>query len=311
MMEYDEFSAMSTTVQVAAEGSAERLRPGFEIVRGYVAEAERRFSRFIEESELSQLNHAAGRWFKASPELLGLVQESLAWCDRTSGLFDPSLLEALRQVGYDRSMAELRERPAPTPVPTMEWMRPRLADTLVDLERQQILLPEGVQLDLGGIAKGWVAARATEMLGRFTDSCVVSAGGDMVLKGLPEGQLSWQVSLEDPRDASRVLAVLEVRPGSLATSSVTKRRWAQGDLPRHHILDPRSGLPAESEWLSVTVWTETATGAEAFAKALLIADPDEAASLSTRVEGLRFIAVRADGSLWGPPLSREMLHVPA
>ena len=311
MMEYDEFSAMNTTVQVAAEGSTERLRPGFEIVRRYVAESERRFSRFLEASELSQLNRSAGQWFKASPELLGLVQESLTWYDLTFGLFDPSLLGALRQVGYDRSMTELREGPALASVPAMEWMRPRFADTLVDLERQQILLPEGVQLDLGGIAKGWVAARATEMLGRFADSCAVSAGGDMALKGLPEGQRSWQVSLEDPRDANRVVAVLEVRPGSLATSSVTKRRWPQGDLPRHHILDPRSGLPSESEWLSVTVWTESPTGAEAFAKALLIADPEEAVSLSTRVEGLRFIAVRADGSLWGPPLSREMLHGPA
>lgn len=165
-------------------------------------------------------------------------------------------------------------------------------------------------MDLGGIAKGWIAARATEMLSNFSDSCAVSAGGDMALQGLPKGRTAWQVSLEDPRDPHRVAVVLSVRPGALATSSVTKRRWVQGDQPRHHILDPRSGLPAESEWLSVTVWTESATGAEAFAKALLIASPEEATSLSGRVEGLRFIAIRKDGTLWGSSRSQEILYVP-
>jgi thiamine biosynthesis lipoprotein len=309
-MEYDQFSAMNTTILVAAEGTADSLRPGFETVRRYVAEAERRFSRFREDSELSLLNRASGQWFQASPELFGLVQEAQTWYRVTSGLFDPSLLPALRQIGYDRSLTDRRLRPAPAASPVTKWTRPRFEEMLVDLDRQRILLPRGVELDLGGIAKGWIAARATEMLGNFSGSCAVSAGGDMALRGLPEGQTAWQVSLEDPRDANRVAAVLSVRPGSLATSSVTKRRWIQGELPRHHILDPRSGLPAESEWLCVTVWTESATGAEAFAKALLIASSEEAAGLSGRVEGLRFIAVRRDGTLWGSSRSQEMLYVP-
>ena len=310
-MQYDEFPAMSTTLLVAAEGPSESLRQGFELVRRYVAEAEQRFSRFRDSSELSQLNRAAGQWFDASPELFGLVQEARTWHTLTSGLFDPSLLNALKQVGYDRSFAELGEVSEQAALAEAGWIRPPFAETQVDPEGNRILLPEGVQLDLGGVAKGWIAERAAEILGRHADACAVSAGGDMALRGLPAGQSAWPVSLEDPRDPSRVAAVLNVKPGSLATSSVTKRRWVQGEAPRHHILDPRRGLPADSQWLSVTVWAESATGAEAFAKALLIAGPEEVSALSGGLEELQFIAIRRDGTLWALPQSEEILRVAA
>jgi len=309
-MEFDEFPAMNTTIQVAAEGELADLQLGLSQVRQYIAASEERFSRFRETSELSQLNHSSGVWFQASSELFELVREAYDLYWLTEGLFDPSILKALIHAGYDRSMDEIKYNPVLSSQDRLAWKQSRFGDTRFDAYRQAIMLPEGVQIDLGGIAKGWIAARACDILGRFTRSCAVSAGGDMVFKGIPDGQSAWQVSLEDPEDENRVLAVLNIENGALATSSVTRRRWLQGTQPRHHIIDPRTGAPVESDWLSVSVAAQKPATVEAFAKALLIAGPRRGPELASRVPGLKFIAVQADGSLWGNSESKEMIYVP-
>ncbi len=310
MIEYDEFRAMNTTIQIAAEGEREALEPGFALVRRFVEEAEQRFSRFRDTSELSALNRAAGQWFPASDAMFSLLEEAMEAHQRTSGLFDPTVLSALKSVGYDRSMDDIRSLDSMPVHFNYAILSPGFDFVELDTARRAVWMPRDMQIDLGGIAKGWIAARASQVLAPFTEAGAVSAGGDMMLFGLPEGSETWQVSLEDPRDMHQVLAVLNVGPGALATSSVTKRRWTQQDQIRHHIIDPRIGVPSTSPWLSVTVYTEKATYAEAFAKALLIAGPQRAWNLAERVENLQFIAVQKDGRLFGNLELLEFHHVP-
>ena len=121
------------------------------------------------------------------------------------------------------------------------------------LENGQVRLPQGTSLDLGGIAKGWIAEQAAGVLANYSPACAVDAGGDMFFLGLPEGEMSWAVEIEDPRDPLATLTTLEVGPGAVATSSVVKRAWHQGGERRHHLIDPRTGEPAATDWLSVTV----------------------------------------------------------
>ncbi|MEJ2757808.1 MAG: FAD:protein FMN transferase [Anaerolineales bacterium] len=311
MMEYDEFRAMNTTILVAAEGERKALMPGFILVRQWIEEAEARFSRFRQSSELSALNRSAGRWFDLSDDMYTLLMEAQAAYQMTGGLFDPTILPALAYAGYDRSMDEIRVYgAAPEPEGLLPFT-PGFDLAQFDPERRAIWIPSDMQIDLGGIAKGWIAAKAVEKLTEFTDAGAVSAGGDMVLFGLPEGEPAWQVSLEDPRDDSQTLAVLAVGPGAVATSSVSKRRWTQQEQMRHHIIDPRVDAPSETPWLCVTVYTAQATHAEAFAKALLIAGPDEAWGLAAEQDGLQFLAVQADGGMVGNFENMEVANVAA
>jgi thiamine biosynthesis lipoprotein len=166
-----------------------------------------------------------------------------------------------------------------------------------------------VQVDFGGIAKGWISTRAVHLLKTYSPVCAVSAGGDMVLWGYPAGESAWPIALEDPRNPEETLALLRIPPGALATSTTTRRRWLQAGRERNHIIDPRSGLPVEPEWLSVTVSAPKATTAEAFAKALLIAGPENAALLAASQRDLSFVAVQKDGSLWGTVESQELIDV--
>lgn len=309
-MEYDEFTAMNTTIQLAAEGSRAELEAGFQQVRVFIAKCEDRFSRFRSKSELCQLNDSTGTWFRASSELYDLVREAVELYRRTDGLFDPTILNALQQAGYDRTMDAIL---ASAPLMTTMLVQPtasRLRYAQLDPVSSSIYLPAGAQIDLGGIAKGWIAEQAVLLLAEYSQACAVSTGGDMAFHGFPVGENGWQISLEDPRDPENILAILQVKSGAVATSSVTRRRWLQGDQMRHHIIDPRTGAPAEVDWLSVTVGAPKATTAEAFAKAILIGGNEIGSYLAEQIPDLWFIAVHPNGSLSGTPNAKEMVREP-
>ena len=306
-MDYYQFRAMNCDLLLAAEGPQSRTAAGFRAAAALVQESEKRFTRFSEDSELSALNRAAGSWFQASPELFEVAWLARRFLDRTRGLFDPSILPSLRQAGYDRSMDELRlNGPGPVRV-TPSWSRPGFGGTRFDHLNRRICLPAGVEIDLGGIAKGWIAGQAAQLLSGYASACAVSAGGDMVMIGVPAGERGWQVALEDPREPTRSLAVLRLGPGAVATSSVVKRSWVQAGKQRHHIIDPRQGAPAETDWLSVTVMAPDPAAAEAFAKALLIAGSARAEWIAASEGNLAYIGVKQDGSLWGSKNSMEVL----
>ncbi len=166
-----------------------------------------------------------------------------------------------------------------------------------------------MQIDLGGIAKGWIAEKAASVLIQACQACAVNAGGDMFMIGLPAGLTTWEVGLEDPLDPARDLAVLEITPGALATSTITKRRWVRGGLCLHHLIDPRTGTSADTDWLSVTVKAPHAHQAEAYAKALLI-DGNGASSYELfDYPQTAFLAIDCEGTLWGSPNSSEVFHV--
>jgi thiamine biosynthesis lipoprotein len=238
------------------------------------------------------------------------MKEALELYQLTGGLFDPSILKALRQAGYDRSMDDILESGQ---LPGRVFAQPvasRFGQARLDPTRMAIFLPADVQIDFGGIAKGWIAEKAAHLLAEYTPACAVSVGGDMVFHGTPAGETAWQVSLEDPLDEQGVLAVLQVVSRALATSTVTRRRWLQGNQIRHHIIDPRTSAPAEVEWLSVSVGAPKATTAEAFAKAILIGGSLVGTRLAMQIPGLWFIAVHPDGSLSGTHKSKEMVYEP-
>jgi thiamine biosynthesis lipoprotein len=309
-MEFYEYQAMNTTIQVAAEGSRDKLVPGFQEVRRFTEDCEARFSRFSEDSELCQLNRRAGSWFQASPEMMDLMGNALELYWLTDGLFDPSILEALQQAGYDRSMDEIKVLGQLPSAIVHQPAASHFGQTRLDPTGSVIYLPADVQVDFGGIAKGWIAEKAAQLLSDYTPACAVGIGGDMFFRGTPDGETGWQVSLEDPLDEQNVLTILNPGPGALATSSVTRRRWSQGNQVRHHIIDPRTGTSAEVEWLSVTAGALKATTAEALAKAILIGGSELGLQLAEQVPGLWFIAVHPDGTLSGTKNSMEFVYEP-
>jgi thiamine biosynthesis lipoprotein len=306
-MEYFRFVAMNTDILLAAEGSLETIQDGFERTTKFIRDEERRFTRFSTDSELSHLNQSAGAWFKLSVEMLEVIQIALFFREETGGLFDPTILHDLERIGYDRSLDYIRSRVVSSPASPMPHKPSKAAEIRLRQSESLISLPPGTSLDLGGIAKGWIVEHATRILANYSLACGVSAGGDMYTTGLPSGELGWRVGLEDPLNPGESLVSLKLPPGATATSATTKRVWKQDGKLRHHLIDPRSGEPAESDWLSVTVIAQDLCLCEAYAKALLIAGPREAQKLASQIN-IDYLAVDRNENILGTSKSLEYIY---
>ena len=305
-MEWIEFRAMNTDVVVAAQGPL--AKDGMQAAHEYIEAGERRFSRFQQESELSQLNRSAGQRFNASPEMMDILQKARHFFDVTNGLFDPSVLPDLIRAGYDRSMDEICAQGSGVPfIASTRKPKADFREMELDFNSGRVRLPKDMQLDFGGIAKGWIVDQAVTLLSRYSDACAVNAGGDMRFIGHSPIGLGWPVELEDPRDPSQSIARLTVNHGAIATSSVTKRTWKQGEKYRHHLIDPRTGEPAQSDWLCATVIADDAVTAEVYAKALLIGGPGEVEKLTAH-NNIVYVVVDREGALHGSPNSQEYFN---
>jgi len=305
-MEWIEFRAMNTDVLIAAQGPS--AQDGMQASRELMEAGERRFSRFQQKSELSQLNRSAGQWFDASSEMMDVLQKARHFFDTTNGLFDPTILPDLMRVGYDRSMDEIRAQNKIVSSSASErGPKADFSEMELDLNSSRVRLPKNMQLDFGGIAKGWIVDKAVTLLSRYSDACAVNAGGDMHFIGHSPIGLGWPVALEDPRDPLQSIARLIVNHGAVATSSVAKRTWKQGEKNRHHLIDPRTGEPAESKWLCVTVIADDTVAAEVYAKAILIDGPAEVEKL-TAPKNIVYLGVDREGNLHGSPNSQEYVN---
>jgi FAD:protein FMN transferase len=309
-MKYHEFTAMNTSILFAAEGDVNRIERGFRDAEELIQALERKFTRFSDTSELTELNRSAGIWFASSPELFEVVSLAYTGYQNTGGLFNPGILAALENSGYNRSMEMIRGRAVPPPA-----FRGSLSETVAHFsqvrfnrERKEIYLPLGLRIDLGGIAKGWIAEQAALRLSRYAQSCLVDAGGDLFTIGLPIHEKYWRVALEDPFDPAHDLTVLAVGSGAVATSTITKRYWRQNGKERHHLIDPRTLQPAQPAWVSVSVLFEHAAQAEVLSKALLIGGPPAARGLLERFPGAVFVAVDRHKKIWGAEESQKVLY---
>ena len=320
IMKYLEFKAMNTTILLAAEGSEKDVECGFLLSRDYIEKAEKKFSRFSKNSELAQLNRAAGNWFPASADMMVVINEALRLHLLTQGMFDPGILNALERAGYNQSMDAIRTNGVKIEKNNkIPGMIP-FTDVLVDNENRRIWMPSGQKIDLGGIAKGWIAEQAAHILAKYASACAVNAGGDLFMIGLPEGEDAWPVTLEDPSEMGKELMVLYLPPGAVATSTVTHRKWILDGKSQHHLIDPRTLKPAQTDWLSVTVAAKLASEAEIFAKCLLMSGSKEAEDFIQKVGGFdqpfsqphgdfEYIAFDENHQLWGSRDSRELIHL--
>ncbi len=285
---YD-FESMGTSVSVLLplDRQAEATR-----VEALFADWAAICTRFDPASELSRLNVAAGRPWPVSELLFRVVSTAVRAAEATDGLFDPTLLRSLESIGYDRDFAAIEASPPGSagtgpPPPTGGWRRVRL-----DPERRTVRLPAGAGFDLGGLAKGMaVDAAIAELAGRGVEVAAVDAGGDLAVLGLPGGADAWPIAIEAPGHARTI----SLRSGALATSSSARRRWVQGGTVRHHLVDPRTGLPSTAPLWSVSVASRTCAQAEVAAKAAFLLGPTDGAEfLADR--GLAGFFISADGT---------------
>lgn len=273
-MEERWFWSMGTTCHLVIDGD----QPGLSAAAvGYLEGLERRWSRFIAESDLVRVNRAGAGTTTVAPETAELIQRARLGWEWSGGRFDPTVHDSLVALGYDRTFESLGGG-----VPrSTEPVAPAVGcDSIeVDIDRCTVRLGQGQHLDLGGIAKGRAADMTAEWLvSNGVRAGLVSLGGDLRVAG-HRGDRPWQVAILDPFDTDCALCTVALEEGALATSTTRRRRWATTDGPVHHLIDPRTGHPSQSGLSAVSVIAAEASWAEIAAKAALLAGLEEGVSL--------------------------------
>jgi thiamine biosynthesis lipoprotein len=232
----------------------ELLKGARAAVDDVVAAIDAAASRFRDDSELCLLNASPGRAVEVSPLLAQAIEQALRGAELTEGAVDPTVGRAIRLAGYDTDFTAMAADAGPLHlvvgrIPGWKAMR-------FDARARTVLLPRGVELDLGATAKALAsdlaATAAIEVMAG--GGVLVSIGGDIAVAGEPpEGGWAIQASEDSATPLSDAEETVTITSGGLATSGTTVRRWLRGGVEMHHIIDPATGLPAETCWRTVTV----------------------------------------------------------
>jgi thiamine biosynthesis lipoprotein len=292
-----EWSAIGTTIRLVVTDPA-HLEAGRAMLADDLAALDLACSRFRPDSELMQLDARDGQATTVSALLAGAVRASLRGALLSDGLVDPTVGRAMETIGYDRDFASVPSQGDAVRVTLRhvpQWQQIRL-----DESANLLTVPAGVRLDLGATAKAWAADRSAEGIARVLGCGVlVSLGGDIAVAGdVPVG--GWSVRVQDvtsdpAKPAEGPSSVIVIREGGLATSSTTARRWQRGGDLMHHILDPRTGHPADGDWRMVSVAAGCALDANIASTASIIRGASAPKWLTARELPARLVAV--DGSV--------------
>jgi len=290
-------SPLRLTIVSNSHPAASGLAAAWDGVRDEFEAAEQAMSRFRDTSEITILNRSAGR--DAPMAVSRRLSRALAASDRarrvTNGRFDPRVLSDLERLG---------DHGSPVGTVPLELGRRWRTGRIVQLEAGG-LVRVPVPIDLGGIGKGltlrWAAA---SLACRGHGAFLLEAGGDLITRGEPPEGGSWRVGIEDAAGGAEPLAVIGVNNLSVATSSVRRRRWRNGERTLHHLIDARTGEPGGAGLLAVTVAGSDAAWSEVWSKSLFLEGRSGIATLARR-RGLAAWWVVEDGSLEMTPAARQ------
>ena len=286
-----------TVVSASREKAAEAIDAGFAEIK----KLETLLNYFSEDSEISAVNRAAGiKPVKVSDETREIMIKMIDIAKATEGAFDATIAPVIQLWKFSKD-------PTASSVPSSEVIRQALR--LVDYKKikiskaaSEIFLEEkGMEIDLGGIAKGYGADKAVDVLKvRGIKSALVAIAGDIRGFGLNLSGKGWKVGIQDPRPASAsdkpwedIFAVLHLEDSAISTSGDYQRFFIKDGRRYHHILDPATGFPAESMLISVSVIAPEGYISDALSTAVFILGAEKGMKLLESM-GIEGVLVDAD-----------------
>lgn len=278
---------------------AEDLRKAFEAARNRCRFFENKFSRTLSHSDISRLNNADGLWVEICKETYELLQHSLRYCEESGGVFDitmgsvvrlwdfhrgvipdgKDIVEALTHVDWRTIKLGTREELNPR---NDICRRPRFSARIADPR---------ASVDVGGTAKGYIADELGRLLqDNGLSSYVINLGGNVLAHGSkPQGE-PWRVGIQDPR-ASResgcILGAVPLENASAVTSGTYERYFVHNGRAYHHILDPKTGYPVQTDLAGATVVARTSLDAEGYSTTLLALGKEAAVEFARTHNAIR------------------------
>lgn len=267
------FLAFNTIVSVRAFGKEDDLCSAFQAVIQACRFFERLFSRTLPNSDISRIGKANGEAVAIDIHTYVLLKNSIYYCEESQGLFDIT-------VGTLSALWDFRSET----IPDRDLLQKMAMH--VDYRNVRCFEQDGAylaclcdpetKLDIGGTAKGYIADELGKLLQRFQImQYAVNLGGNVLVHGRKKDGSRWRVGIRDPFDRDSVLGAVELENASAVTSGIRERAFQKDGNLYHHILNPRTGMPAETDVESVTVVAANSMAAEGYSTTLLSLDEEK------------------------------------
>ena len=224
---------------------------------------EKLFSRFDEQSQLFRINNAHGAPVDVDSELAQFIKTSLAYCEASNGLFDITMGSVTRLWNFKNGTIPAKSD-VHSALEHVNWRGVHVTDSTV-----QLADPDAC-LELGGIAKGYIADGVLDVLAHHgVEHAIVNLGGNVVTHGVKPNGAKWKIGVQDPKRKDGILGAIQLGNASAVTSGVYERCFERDGTLYHHILDPRTGMPVETDAAGVTVVADASLDAEGFSTTLV------------------------------------------
>jgi len=288
---------MGTSMQVKAIGADEvTRRAAMNEAFAAIAEVDRLMSNYRSDSELFQLNRdAAHAPFVVSEPLWRVLEAAQRVSAASEGAFDVTIGPLVRLWGFRDKTPHL---PSLTELEAVRALVGYRGLTLDPSNRTVRFARAGMEIDLGGIAKGFAVEIAADVLRRHALTGLIDAGGNQYMLGAPPGKTSWAVGIKDPDNAGRLIGVVDIDAGSVSTSADYGNFLVASGRTYGHLLDPRTLQPSTAS-LSATIVSEDGTLADAMSKAAFILGPKQGLALIDATPGMAGVIAyrKPDGSV--------------
>lgn len=261
-------TVVSATLYGAPEGTLDEIWAECE-------RYEKLLSKTIEGSDVDRINNANGQTVIVDPETWEILRRAREISRLTGGAFAVTIapLTAMWDfTGGTQRMPTDDQRLAALPL---------VDDSVITLgENNTVTLPAGMEIDLGGIAKGYIADKVAEMLRGKASGVILSLGGNVYVLGTKPDGTTYNVGIQDPDgNSGSVMAVVNTTNRSVVTSGIYERQFVKDGVIYHHILDPVDGLPSRSDLASATIVAESSMDADALATACIVLGREKALQL--------------------------------
>lgn len=253
------------------------------------------FSSYDPASDVSKISRNAGMAVPVKPETLEVVKTAVDIASRSHGAFDPTIGALARLWGPSGERGVVpSEKEIKKPLSLVNWTK-----IVADDKTHTIMLKDkGMSINLGGVAKGYIAGKAAESLKvHGITRAIIKAGGDMFVYQPETGQpRPFVIGIQDPRE-KKVLAQAYIETGAVSTSGDYERYFVKDGIRYHHILDPKTGMPARKS-RSVTIIAKDPTLSDALSTAVFVMGPKDGMALIEELPDVEGLIVDADGKVF-------------
>lgn len=257
-------------------------------------------------SEVAALNAADGTNVTLSPEVYGLLETAAFYSEKFAGYFDVTISPVVDLWGFYTDHFAVPDAAA-----VQESLTHVNYHFINFKEAFTVSLDDGAQIDLGAIAKGYAAEQIREIFADYgIENAIIDLGGNILAFGNKPNASPWHVAVRDPVDSTEQLCTLTVSDKALVTSGSYQRYFEQDGVRYHHIMDPKTGAPAESDLISVTVITDDALYADALSTALFVMGFNRATAYWRSSPDFEAIFVMASGETLCTPGVMTLLAEP-